>query len=368
MEQEIIKIPAIVSDIDGVLILGSTPIQEGTEVIKMMQKPLSELAPNKFADEKDMRLPFILLTNGGGMSEDNFVLKINKIHNLTSDESNQLRKEQLILNYTPLKTVIQNQYQDKVILVGGHGKSEDIALYMGAKKYITVTEYLNIYPNIAPIKYSKQCQDTLQEVSQRLGMTPEELLKDHLQISAIFLLYDPDKWEEYIQLITDILTTDDGSISKTQYLPQFEQHIPLYCTSNDLTYQDTFRLPRIVFGCFNIALKSVYKLLYNRELKINQYGKPSPLTYQYAEMHCRNLIQEYNKKSPGKKYEISNFYMIGDNPSSDIQGAINAGWTSILVRTGVFKFGENSEQFPAKHVCQNVKEAIQLIFELENLI
>ena len=36
--------------------------------------------------------------------------------------------------------------------------------------------------------------------------------------------------------------------------------------------------------------------------------------------------------------EISKFYMIGDNPDSDIDGANRRGekWVSILVRTGVF--------------------------------
>lgn len=97
------------------------------------------------------------MTNGGGMSEDNFVHKINKIHSLTEDQVHQLRKEQLILNYTPLKSVINEEYKDKIILVGGHGKPEEIAEYMGANKYITITEYLNIYPLIAPIKYTRQC-------------------------------------------------------------------------------------------------------------------------------------------------------------------------------------------------------------------
>jgi len=38
-----------------------------------------------------------------------------------------------------------------------------------------------------------------------------------------------------------------------------------------------------------------------------------------------------------KGKEISSFYMIGDNPRSDIKGAnVREGWTSILVKTGVF--------------------------------
>jgi ribonucleotide monophosphatase NagD (HAD superfamily) len=35
--------------------------------------------------------------------------------------------------------------------------------------------------------------------------------------------------------------------------------------------------------------------------------------------------------------------MIGDNPKSDIAGANKKGWTSILVRTGVFKGADNDE-------------------------
>ena len=72
--------------------------------------------------------------------------------------------------------------------------------------------------------------------------------------------------------------------------------------------------------------------------------------------------------------KISNFYMIGDNPKSDIEGANAKGWTSILVRTGVFKADDpetsrdgNDIENPATYVVQDFKEAIELIFRLENL-
>ena len=42
--------------------------------------------------------------------------------------------------------------------------------------------------------------------------------------------------------------------------------------------------------------------------------------------------------------------MIGDTPESDIQGANNAGWISILVRTGIFQDGENDKDYPAAYV------------------
>jgi ribonucleotide monophosphatase NagD (HAD superfamily) len=54
--------------------------------------------------------------------------------------------------------------------------------------------------------------------------------------------------------------------------------------------------------------------------------------------------------------------MIGDNPKSDIRGSRNAGpnWTSILVRTGVFK-GENDAADPADIVVDSIREAVDHI-------
>jgi len=110
-------------------------------------------------------------------------------------------------------------------------------------------------------------------------------------------------------------------------------------------------------------------VLYQREIKINQYGKPFILTYKYAEGICDKLLHQNNQKNQKEKkiYQISNYYMIGDNPSSDIQGANNAGWTSILVKTGIFKGKDNSEEFPAKFVCPTIKEALEYIFKVENI-
>ena len=73
--------------------------------------------------------------------------------------------------------------------------------------------------------------------------------------------------------------------------------------------------------------------------------------------------------------EISNFYMIGDNPESDIKGANAAGWTSILVKTGIFNPKDektstvdgNDVENPATHVVADFEEAVNKIFEIEKL-
>jgi ribonucleotide monophosphatase NagD (HAD superfamily) len=52
-----------------------------------------------------------------------------------------------------------------------------------------------------------------------------------------------------------------------------------------------------------------------------QYGKPSTMTFQYAQ----DLLLEWARR---EDCEISHFYMIGDNPAGDIHGANQMALTS----------------------------------------
>ena len=102
-------------------------------------------------------------------------------------------------------------------------------------------------------------------------------------------------------------------------------------------------------------------------MEVEQYGKPTKLTFDYAERHLQKQV-----KLRGIK--INRFYMIGDTPSSDIGGANAKGWTTILVRTGVFdpkaetstKDGNDKEN-PATYVVEDFEEAVDLIYKLEGL-
>ena len=59
--------------------------------------------------------------------------------------------------------------------------------------------------------------------------------------------------------------------------------------------------------------------------------------------------------------------MIGDNPLSDIQGAISAKINSILVRTGIFRNKVNDDKFPADLVKNDVYDCIEYIIKEFNL-
>ena len=57
----------------------------------------------------------------------------------------------------------------------------------------------------------------------------------------------------------------------------------------------------------------MFKELYGYDIQFRMFGKPTKATYDFAERHLRGRA-----KRDG--VEVSNFYMIGDNPKSDIAG------------------------------------------------
>lgn len=119
-------------------------------------------------------------------------------------------------------------------------------------------------------------------------------------------------------------------------------------------------LPRYGPNYFFIAMPGVVKQMYGFDVEWINYGKPERLTFDYAEQ----LLREKSRK---QGTEISNFYMIGDNPASDIDGANRKGWTSFLVRTGVFVEAAEGPKHPATYIVDDFSEAIKMIYKLEGL-
>jgi ribonucleotide monophosphatase NagD (HAD superfamily) len=99
-------------------------------------------------------------------------------------------------------------------------------------------------------------------------------------------------------------------------------------------------------------------------------GKPTTTTYDYAE---KILEKYYRKTEPDPKNTIKTVYMVGDNPESDICGALLADknsrltWQSCLVETGVHKSGTVPEYQPTKTVS-DVWEAVRWVVEKESKV
>lgn len=200
------------------------------------------------------------------------------------------------------------------------------------------------------------------------------------------------------------------SFSETPTHPHTLQHIPVYSSNSDLVFSSTYSVPRLAQGSFIEAWQAVYKTCYggpkievrcvcvgmvgsehpppvrvvpptptiddqlqstNKPIQVTRYGKPHAVSYRFAErllVHEARHIGLLPSQAPHEEHNHHDFplrrvYAIGDNPASDIDGANGAGWESILVQTGVFKADQGHH--PAKHVVHDVKEALQLIMELE---
>jgi len=111
-------------------------------------------------------------------------------------------------------------------------------------------------------------------------------------------------------------------------------------------------------------VQETFKAVYGYELEIEMIGKPYSFIFDFVESQLRKQASEND-------IEISQFYMIGDNPQTDIAGANNKGWTSILVKTGIFdpeaptSTDGNDSEHQADYVVKDFDEAINLVYSLE---
>jgi len=355
------SLPGIVCDIDGVLVRDKGPLPTAADTIRLIKKPLKELAPNKYSGI-ETKIPLVCLTNGGGLLEKTKAESLNKILELNG-VSEEFQAREILMNHTALRPIM-NQYSDHLVIVTGGGEPGAIARDCGISKWLTLEEYASLYPDMVPVTAKNTPHSVVEEIKKnlapRLGIEKLDELDKPLQVHAIFILNDPLHWYEYLQVICDLLGTTNGTIAEKAPQEAPVKHIPIYCTNNDLVYAGKFPLPRITFGAFNECLKHLYKIIYKKSLEIQHYGKPFEVTYRYAETHLKELAGT----------ELSNIYMIGDNPKSDIRGARAAGWKTILVETGVFQRTsevDNDPHDPADYVVANVQEAINLILQLEGI-
>jgi HAD superfamily hydrolase (TIGR01450 family) len=148
---------------------------------------------------------------------------------------------------------------------------------------------------------------------------------------------------------------DYFSLPQLYYRDYKPLHTPVLLSNPDFIYSNRYDTPRLAQGSFAEALSYFYTRLTGEPLEFMTCGKPTQMTYRYAEgkllQQARNLIVN-NDGSAGslstsgsspstitntqRPVVISNIYGVGDNPSADIKGANGAGepWTSVFVHTG----------------------------------
>ncbi|ORY92158.1 HAD hydrolase [Syncephalastrum racemosum] len=320
---------AFAFDIDGVLIKGSRTIPEARKALRLLNGD----------NAAKRQVPFILLTNGGGVTE---AAKAEQISQMLDVE---ILPDQVVLSHTPMQSLVPKYKDKRVLVVGGKDRScYEVAKGYGFNDVVIPDDIHQWDPTVWPFR-----------ASERNSAVD---IKGDMQFNAVLMFHDSRDWGRDLQIVMDVLYADQGRVG-TQKQDCSVQDTPLYFSNNDIIWSTDFPVPRIGQGAFKKALESLYSTLTGHNLQSTSFGKPHAAMYAYAERVLSNLR---GFESSSKRPRV---YAVGDNPAADIRGANDYGWNSILVRTGVFRESGNSKEFPANKVCDHVEEAVEWVIRKE---
>ncbi|KAK9896258.1 HAD-superfamily subfamily IIA hydrolase [Cystobasidium minutum MCA 4210] len=335
--------PGFIFDIDGVLKIGEKVLPQGHKALQILS------GDNKLS----RRFPFILVTNGGGISEEE------RCYKLSRELGIELSVDQLIQSHTVFREQAKNFGDKPILIVGGTGHScREVARSYGFKKVYTPHDLLAWRQELWPFK---SLTENDEKSVQRVDFS-------QVPFSAIFVFHDSRDWGFDTQIMLDVLMSPDGTVT-TWRDPEAEwtQQVPVFFSNPDLLWGNDWPEPRLGQGAFQEAFRAVWRRTSGRELEATTGGKPTKLTYQHAE---RLLLAQANHPDilpPGGRQvqKLGPTFMIGDNPFSDIAGANAYGLSSILVRTGVFRGKDNHAEHPATTVQPDVLAAVRWALKKE---
>jgi HAD superfamily hydrolase (TIGR01456 family) len=338
----------VVLDIDGVILKGGFLVPGAVGAVKQLA---------------DHRIPYVFVTNGGGMTEANKAADLSKKIHLDVDPA------QVILSHTPWRDLKETYANSKVLVIGGQPRCLEVAHCYGFNKACSVeqihTENPTMYPLRKPSPNQSQSSDPCAPVE------------------AVMVFHDPVDWGLEMQAICDALAPSQLVQHPSLATPENRArgHIPLYVSNADIAYATEHPYPRFTQGAFTTALKHLYEVHHKQPLVIEYCGKPYDVQYKYATQVLHQQARNQHTRSdechthspqseqPPTQSSEAVYFGVGDNPLSDIRGANNAGpqWRSILVRTGMFsdRSAANDATDPAHYVCESIVEAAQLIVDYD---
>lgn len=343
---------AFVFDIDGVLLRGNKPIPQAHQALSLLNEE---------------KVPFILLTNGGGVSEES------RVQFLSEKLDIEFSPLQIVQSHTPMRAWAQNGQYNRVLVVGGNqDKARQAALNYGYKDVITPMDIVRYDPSVAP--HHQYTDHDLAKYAQNVDLSKK--------IDVILVFNDPRDMGTDIQIVSDLLNSKNGVVGTLRDPPQTaktEPAIPIVFSNNDYLWANDYNLPRFGQGAFRMMVERLYAetngLTHPETLQLTILGKPFKVQYDYAHW----VLIEWNKILHGHKAHgfmpqlhkepeglpFSKIYMVGDNPASDIHGANANGWESILLRTGVYKDSdwEHTKHRPSVGVFDNVLDSIIKVLE-----
>ncbi|XP_020497248.1 haloacid dehalogenase-like hydrolase domain-containing 5 [Labrus bergylta] len=271
-------------DIDGVLVRGRTLIPEAKQCFR-----------NLVDRSGKYKVPVVFVTNAGNC------MRQTKAEHLSHLLDVEVSPDQVMLSHSPLRMF--TQFHKMRVLVSGQGPVEEVAHNLGFQDVVTIDMLREAYPLLDVVDHSRRPKDSIPPTK---GLQP---------IDAVILFGEPIRWETNLQLIIDVLLTNgnpDNNWNSGQY-----PHIPVLACNMDLLWMAEAKNPRFGHGMFLVCLESLYKKVTGYDLKYEALiGKPSVVTYNYAELLIRQQAEGLGWTAPVKR-----LYAIGDNPMADIYGA-----------------------------------------------
>lgn len=261
-----------------------------------MPIPAAKKAFSKLVDSQgQFVVPVVFVTNAGNC------LRQTKAAQLSHILGVQITADQVIMSHSPLRMF--KKYHNKCVLVSGQGPVLEIAKNLGFNNVISIDTLRESFPLLDMVDHNRR---------PKLPTSPVSNLP---KVEAVILFGEPIRWETNLQLIVDVLLTNGNlsSAHQTQKMP----HLPLLACNMDLMWMAEAHSPRFGHGTFLVCLENIYKKITGKELKYEALmGKPSELTYHFAEYLIRSQAMEKEWKNP-----ITSLYAIGDNLMTDIYGA-----------------------------------------------
>ncbi|KAF2820014.1 HAD-superfamily hydrolase, partial [Ophiobolus disseminans] len=337
--------------IDGVLVRSSDALPRAHKTLSYLQS---------------QRIPFILLTNGGGKHESIRVADLSSKLGLDIDIS------MFVQSHTPFADM--DQYKDKTVMVVG-GEADDcrkVAEAYGFKTVVTPADVLVSCPEIWP--FSQHLLSYYSDFARPLPAPIDPSSPStSLRIDAVFVYNDPRDWGLDAQIIKDVLLSTHGilgtlsSKNGDKSLPnngyQQDGQPVLFFSNPDLLWAAKYSLPRLGQGGFREALEGIWAAITGGPvngvyLHKTVMGKPYKPTYEFAEKRLLSHRRDLIGGAGDHLGHLKSVYMVGDNPASDIAGGNNyespygTDWKSVLVETGVFVKGTTPAYLPRKIVSK----------------
>ncbi|KAG7478105.1 hypothetical protein MATL_G00076840 [Megalops atlanticus] len=271
-------------DIDGVLVRGRTPIPAAKKAFQKLVNPQGQFV-----------VPVVFVTNAGN------VLRQTKADQLSHILGVPISQDQVMMSHSPLRMF--KKYHEKCVLVSGQGPVLDIAKNLGFVKVVSIDMLREAFPLLDMVDHNRRPK------------LPSSAIANLPRIEAVILFGEPIRWETNLQLIIDTLLTN-GNLSSAHQNLKFP-HLPLLACNMDLMWMAEAHSPRFGHGTFLVCLENIYKKITGEDLKYEALmGKPSELTYHYAEYLIREQAAERGWRTP-----VRSLYAIGDNLMTDIYGA-----------------------------------------------